>query len=73
MTGPHHSILGRKIDRVLETTLTFRPTQFQVATGDVRLCGTIVDANPETGRATAIRRIVVRGEPAENGEDSEDS
>ena len=37
MTGPHESILGRRIDRVMETTRTFRPTHFEVATGDVRL------------------------------------
>ena len=60
MTGPHESILGRRIDRVMETTLTFQPTMFDVATGDVRLCGTIVEADRETGRATAIRRLVVR-------------
>ena len=59
MTGPHESILGRRIDRVMETTRTFRPTQFEVAAGDVRIHGTIVDADPETGRATAIRRLVV--------------
>ena len=39
MTGPHESILGRRIDRVMETTRTFRPTHFEVATGDVRICG----------------------------------
>ena len=60
MTGPHDSILGRRYDRVLETTITFQPTQFDVATGDVRLCGTIVDIDETTGRATAIRRLVVR-------------
>jgi metallophosphoesterase (TIGR00282 family) len=59
MTGPHESILGRRMDRVMETTKTFRPTQFEVASEDVRLTGTIVDANPETGRATAIRRLSV--------------
>ena len=59
MTGPHDSILGRRIDRVLETTTTFQPTQFDVATGDVRLCGAIVDVDESTGRATAIRRLVV--------------
>jgi metallophosphoesterase (TIGR00282 family) len=59
MTGPHESILGRRIDRVMETTRTFRPTQFEVASDDVRIHGTIVDADPETGRATAIRRLVV--------------
>src|SRR5436190_11749162 len=46
MTGPHESILGLRIDRVLETTRTFMPTQFEVATGDVRLCVTIVEADP---------------------------
>jgi metallophosphoesterase (TIGR00282 family) len=60
MTGPHESILGRRIDRVLETTITFQPTQFDVATGDVQLRGTIVDVDAATGKATAIRRIVVR-------------
>jgi len=59
MTGPHASILGRRIDRVLETTLTFRPTHFEVATGDVRLHGTLVEADPASGRATAIRRVRV--------------
>ena len=59
MTGPFDSIIGRRIDRVLETTLTGRPTEFDVATGDVRLCGTIVTADPETGRATAIERLCV--------------
>ena len=60
MTGPFDSILGRRIDRVLETRLTARPTQYDVATDDVRLCGTIVDADETTGRATAIHRVCVR-------------
>jgi metallophosphoesterase (TIGR00282 family) len=59
MTGPFDSIIGRRIDRVMETTLTGRPTEFDVATGDVRLCGTIITADPGTGRATAIERLCV--------------
>jgi len=59
MTGPHESILGRRIERVMETTRTFRPTHFEVATDDVRLHGTIVEADPESGRALSIRRIAV--------------
>jgi 2',3'-cyclic-nucleotide 2'-phosphodiesterase len=59
MTGPHESILGRQIDRVMETTRTFRPTHYDVATGDVRLNGSIVDIDHTTGRATAIRRICI--------------
>jgi len=59
MTGPHHSILGRQIERVMETTRTFRPTHYEVATGDVRLNGAIVEIDPATGRAAAIRRLSV--------------
>jgi len=60
MTGPHESILGRRIDRVMETTITFQPTQFDVATGDVQLHGSLVDIDPATGQATAIRRLVIK-------------
>ncbi len=60
MTGPYDSILGRRIDRVLSTTLTFVPTQFEVADGDVRLSGAIVDVDASTGKATAIRRFQFR-------------
>jgi 2',3'-cyclic-nucleotide 2'-phosphodiesterase len=59
MTGPYLSILGRRIDRVMETTRTFRPSRYDVATDDVRLSGSIVDVDPQTGRATAIRRLCV--------------
>src|SRR5206468_9797568 len=46
MTGPYESILGRRIDRVLPTTITFVPSPFDVATGDPRLAGCIVDVDP---------------------------
>jgi metallophosphoesterase (TIGR00282 family) len=59
MTGPFESIIGRRIDRVMQTTLTGLPTEFEVATGDVRLCGSIVTTTPETGRATAIQRLCI--------------
>jgi metallophosphoesterase (TIGR00282 family) len=57
MTGPHDSILGRRVDRVLAHALDFVPTAFDVATGDPRLSGAIVDIDSATGHATAIRRI----------------
>ena len=59
MTGPYDSILGRRIDRVLLTTTTFVPSHFEVATGDPRLAGALVEIDHATGRATAIRRIAV--------------
>ena len=59
MTGPYDSILGRRIDRVLSTTITFVPTPFDVAEGDVRLGGAIVEIDAVTGKATAIRRVML--------------
>jgi metallophosphoesterase (TIGR00282 family) len=59
MTGPYHSILGRRIEQVLQTTRTFTPTHFDVAGDDVRLSGTIVDVDPSSGRAAGIRRLVI--------------
>ena len=60
MTGPHKSILGRAIDPVLNTTLTFDPNSFHVATEDVRLSGTWVDADIETGKAINVGRVQLR-------------
>jgi metallophosphoesterase (TIGR00282 family) len=59
MTGPHDSILGRRYDRVLATTLTFVPHFFEVATGDPRLNGSLVEVDPATGKALSIRRIAI--------------
>ncbi len=60
MTGPHESILGRRFDRVLFTTRTFYPSEFDVATEQNELHGTIVNVQEETGRAVAIERLVVK-------------
>lgn len=59
MTGPYDSILGRRVDRVLSTTITFVPSAFDVATGDVRLGGAVVDIDPATGQSHSIRRIML--------------
>jgi metallophosphoesterase (TIGR00282 family) len=59
MTGPYDSILGRRIDRVLSTTVTFIPSPFDVAEGDPRLGGALVDVDPATGQAGAIRRVML--------------
>jgi hypothetical protein len=57
MTGPHRSILGREIEPVLRTTLTFDPNTFHVATADVRVSATWLDADTITGRALRIGRL----------------
>lgn len=60
MTGPYGGILGRRVDRVLPTAITFVPTPFDVANEDLRLGAVLIDIDVETGRATSIRRLVVR-------------
>jgi len=58
MCGPYDSILGRRVDRVLTTTISFVPTPFDVAEDDLRLAGAIVDVDAASGRATGIRRVM---------------
>ena len=59
MTGPYDSVLGRRKDRVLSAMVTSVPAPFDVATDDVRMCGALVRADSETGRASSIERIRV--------------
>ncbi len=59
MTGPYDSILGRRVERVLAHALDFVPTPFDVATGDPRLAGAIVEVDPATGHAQSIRRVMI--------------
>ncbi len=63
MTGPYESIIGRRIERVLSATITFEPTPFQVARDDVRLCGTVVEADSTSGRALQVYRLRVSVDP----------
>lgn len=59
MTGPHDGILGRKKEKVLSALVTGMPTHFDVALGDLRVCGAVITADTQTGRATAIERVAV--------------
>jgi len=57
MTGPHDSIIGVDIEPALNRFLTALPQKFETATGNPRLHAVVVDADEQTGRATAIERI----------------
>jgi len=59
MTGPYDSVLGRRKEKVLSALLTSMPTFFDVAIGDLRVCGALVTADTQTGRATAIERVMI--------------
>jgi hypothetical protein len=57
MTGPYDSVIGRKIEDVLERFLTSIPIRFEVATENIQLHGAVVDIDENTGKARSIVRI----------------
>jgi metallophosphoesterase (TIGR00282 family) len=57
MTGPHDSIIGVTVDAALGRFVTAMPARFEAAGGPARLNAVVVNADPATGRATAIERI----------------
>lgn len=58
MVGARDSILGRDIEPVLHRFTTGMPARFTVCEHGIRLCGTVVNVNDETGRATGIERVL---------------
>lgn len=58
MTGPYESVIGVEKDTIIRKFLSQLPERYEVAKGDVRLCGVLVEADPETGRAVSIERVV---------------
>lgn len=57
MTGPKDSVLGREVAPVIKKFMTGMPAKLDVATGDVCLEGAVITLDPQTGRATKIKRI----------------
>jgi metallophosphoesterase (TIGR00282 family) len=62
MTGPYDSIIGVETDLVLRRFLTGLPVRFEVAKGDPRLAAVLIEADPSTGLATGIERMLIRPE-----------
>ena len=57
MTGPYDSVIGRRVDQILERFLSNIPNRSEVAEGNIQLRGLLVEVNPTTGKATAVERI----------------
>jgi hypothetical protein len=60
MTGPYDSIIGVEKEQVLQRFLTNVPSRFDPAKGDVRFSAVVIDCDGQSGRATAIERLVLR-------------
>lgn len=59
MTGPHDSVIGVKAELAIHRMRTGMPVRFEVAAGDVRIEGALVECGAD-GRATAIEPVRVR-------------
>jgi len=57
MTGPYDSVIGRRVEHVLERFLTAVPVKFEVAEENVQLHGALVEVDEKTGKAKSIVRI----------------
>jgi metallophosphoesterase (TIGR00282 family) len=62
MTGPHESVLGREIAPVIDRFLDSMPRRCEVAAGDNRLSGTLVEFGAD-GRATGVEWLQLRFAP----------
>jgi metallophosphoesterase (TIGR00282 family) len=62
MTGPHDGVIGMDREAVIARFITGRPTRFEPASGDPRLHGVTVTADPLTGKATAIELVALTEE-----------
>jgi len=61
MTGPHHSIIGVKVEQSLSRFLHGRSdSRFEPASGDVRLQGVVIDVDESSGKARSIERVEAR-------------
>jgi hypothetical protein len=59
MTGPTDSVIGVATDLILQRFLTQMPVKFEPAKGPAALHGVVIAVDPETGRASDIRRLRV--------------
>ena len=57
MTGPHDSIIGSVPDLALDRFLRQIPIRLEPATGNLRICGAVVEIDETNGRALQIQRI----------------
>jgi hypothetical protein len=57
MCGPMDSVIGVRRELVIRRFLTQMPVKFEVASGPVIVQGALVDIDPVSGRATALRRV----------------
>jgi metallophosphoesterase (TIGR00282 family) len=59
MSGPYDSVIGVEKNQVLQRFLSGMPGKFEPARGDARMCALLIDCDPATGRASAVKRLML--------------
>ena len=59
MSGPYDSVIGVETELILKRFLTGMPGKLEAAKGNPKLCATLITCDGATGRATAIRRLML--------------
>jgi calcineurin-like phosphoesterase len=57
MTGPKESIIGTRIDQIINKFRTQMPVKFEVPKGDVIVCAVLIEIDPDTGKSISIKRL----------------
>jgi hypothetical protein len=57
MTGPTEGVIGVNRDMIIQRFLSQMPVRFEPATGPAALHGVVIVVDPDTGRASDIRRL----------------
>jgi len=57
LTGPTDGVIGVDRDQIIQRFLHQMPIRFETAKGPAALHGVVIVADPETGRASSIRRL----------------
>lgn len=59
MSGPYDSVIGVETELVLQRFLTGMPGKFEAAKGNPKMCGTVIECDPISGRAYRVQRIML--------------
>lgn len=57
MAGPENSILGTKVEAIIDRFIMQTPQHFIVADGGVKVNGAIFDINPDTKKINSVTRV----------------
>jgi metallophosphoesterase (TIGR00282 family) len=63
MTGSFDSVIGIKKDLILDRFLTQLPNKFEVAKGDVRLQGVVLNIEEASGKSLSVERLSIKLDP----------